>query len=345
MKGNTKRIIIALSTIFLVILMIIFVDFRVIMNNILKISLYGIILFIIVYTFSFLFRSIRLKEIFSGINFKTNLIHLFGSYGIGWGINEITPGKIGDLARIEVIHEKESQISLSKSVCAITIERYIDLFILFVITCFIMIYMYSIDVEGFRELNLSFYIGVGALLLIAGIIALVFLLFKTEFLLKIVGKFSDRLKHRLETFLKKFLEGMNDFRKNKEKILSVLLLSIPTWFLDAFTIVILFYLTGFEINFFIIILAQIVSFFTKTFPITPGGWIISENAGALLLLLFYPSLSYTSLLSIFILDHIIRTAYVLIYGITSSFLFNFKFKRFNVDLINKSPVNEETHKV
>ena len=74
-------------------------------------------------------------------------------------------------------------------------------------------------------------------------------------------------------------------------------------------------------------MAQIVTFFTKTFPITPGGWFISENVGALLIFLFYPSIPYLNILSVFILDHIIRTAYILMYGVASAVIFNFKFRK------------------
>ena len=121
------------------------------------------------------------------------------------------------------------------------------------------------------------------------------------------------------------LRGMKDFRNDKKRILWVFLLNIPTWFFESLTLVILFYLAGYDINFFIIILAQILTFFTKTIPITPGGWGISEIAGATLISIFYPlTISFENLLSIFILDHILRIVYVFIYGGISTISINFK---------------------
>ena len=73
-------------------------------------------------------------------------------------------------------------------------------------------------------------------------------------------------------------------------------------------------------------LAQIVTFFTKTIPITPGGWGVSEIIGALLLSVFYPAIPYNEILSVFILDHILRVVYVFIYGGISTIAINFKFK-------------------
>ncbi len=330
-----RRIITGISTIILIIIMLIFVDFSRIQENLIKISVFGILLFALIYSISFLFRTLRLQQIFLGLNRNTSFLTIFCSFGIGWGINEITPGKIGDLARMEFIHEKEKQVQLSKSLCGVSIERFVDLLILFVITCVIMLYMYVIGVGGMAKLNLQLYIGIGALLLVGSIIALLFLFFKTNWILNIIGKISKMLMKRLEGFLKNFLEGINEFREHKKRIIFTLFLSALTWFFETFTLVILFYLTGYEIDVFIIILAQILTFFTKTFPITPGGWIIAENAGALLIFLFYPSLLYSGLLSILILDHILRVAYILTYGISSSIAFNFKLKEIKkIDLMN-----------
>ena len=188
---------------------------------------------------------------------------------------------------------------------------------------------------------MQFYIIIGAFILIGGVVVLIMLFFKTDLILNLIGKISVRLRNRLEIFLKNFLEGMNEFRKDKKCVLSVLILSIPVWFFDTLTLVLLFYLTGYKIDFLIIILAQILIFFTKTFPITPGGWIISENIGALLIFLFYPSIPYGSILSILILDHAIRSAFVLIYGVSSALGMNFKFKEFDFNRLDNNEKNSE----
>lgn len=338
MKIITKRILIGISTIILIIIMLLFVDFREIQENLIKISFFGIILFILIYTLSFIIRTIRLKLIFKGLDIQTSYFALFGSFGIGWGINELTPGKIGDLARIEYIHQKEN-INISKSICGVTIERFIDLIIIFLFSCLTLFFLYFFDVKGTTDLNLHFYIGIGAFLLFGSVIVLILLFFKTDLILNLIGKISTRLRNRLESFLNRFLEGMNDFRKDKKKIFGATILSIPLWFFDTFTLVLLFYLVGYEIDIFIIILAQIIIFFTKIFPITPGGWVISENIGALLIFLFYPSIPYGSILSIFILDHAIRTVYVLTYGISSALAMNYKIKDLDFNHLNNNEKN------
>ncbi|MFX1259701.1 MAG: lysylphosphatidylglycerol synthase transmembrane domain-containing protein, partial [Promethearchaeota archaeon] len=257
---------------------------------------------------------------------------------VGFGINELTPGKFGDLARIEFIRQKEKDISLSKSTCGVSIERFLDLLVLFIFICFATFFIYLNNIKGTTDLNLQLYLGIGAFILLSAIVILTFLFFKTDWILKIVGKISIRLKNRMERFLIKFFEGLNDFRQNKKNIVNVFALSAPTWFLDTLTLVLLFYLLEYEIDIFIIILAQIIVFFTKTFPITPGGWVISENIGALLIFLFYPSIPFSKLLAVFILDHAIRSAYILIYGTSSALGFNFKFKKFDNNNLNPNQI-------
>ena len=148
MKVLTKRILIGISTIILIFLMITFVDINTLIQDLKKISILGLIFFFIIYSGVFLMRTIRLKMIFKGLNLNSKFINLFGSYGIGWGINELTPGKVGDLVRMEVIRQKEEEISLSKSLCGVGIERVLDLLILFTITSIALLLMYFLNIQG-----------------------------------------------------------------------------------------------------------------------------------------------------------------------------------------------------
>ena len=130
---------------------------------------------------------------------------------------------------------------------------------------------------------------------------------------------------------------MKDLRQNPKQVLLTLLFNIPTWFFESLTLVILFYLDEdlavYQIDFFIIVLAQIITFFTKTVPITPGGWGVSEAIGTGLVLLFYPSIEPAMILAVFFLDHILRIVYVFIYGGISTIAINFKFTKKEIEKI------------
>ena len=339
MEAKIKRILMACATLVIILLMILYVDFKTILNYLQQISVLGIILFTIVYTIAFIFRALKLKVVFNGINSKPKYTTIYGAIGTGWAINELTPAKIGDLAKMEYIRQKESNIPLSKSLCAVLIDRFIDLIILFTITSGTLLYIYLSDVSYSSELNLQFFIIIGAVILLLALIALLLIFFKTDWLLNVVAKFSLKLRDALARFIKRFVEGLRDFRKDRKRIILVLLYNVPTWFFESLTIVILFYLSGFQINFFIIILAQIITFFTKSIPITPGGWGVSEIIGALMISLMYPAIPYNEILSIFILDHILRIVYVFIYGGVSTIAINFKYKNLDIKKLDSVEVN------
>jgi len=334
MEVKTKRILIGCVTVIIFVLMIIYIDFQTIISNLQSISIIGIVIFTVVYTLAFIFRALKLKVVFNGINLQPNYFTIYGAIGAGWAINELTPAKLGDLAKMEYIHQKEPGVSLSKSVCAVLIDRFIDLIILFSITCFALFYIFLSNVSYPTELNLHFFIIIGAGILLVGVIGLILLFFKTDWILNIIGKISLKIKNLLERFIIRFVEGLNDFRKDKKRISLVLLYNIPTWFFESLTLVIVFYLVGYQIDFVIIIIAQILTFFTKTIPITPGGWVVSEIVGALFISLFYPIIPYNEILALFVLDHILRMVYVFIYGGISTIAINFKFKDIKLKNIN-----------
>jgi hypothetical protein len=332
MESKTKRILIACVTIAIIVIMILYVDFQTILLYLQRISIWGIFLFSVVYTLAFIFRAFKLKLVFNGINLEPHYFIIYGAIGTGWAINELTPAKLGDFVKMEYIRQKESNFPLSKCLCAVLVDRFIDLIILFSITCFTLLYIYLSSVTYVTGLNLHFFIIIGAILLFIGVLGLTLLFFKTDWILSITEKISPKLKRLLEKFIVRFVEGLKDLRKDKKNMLLIVLYNIPTWLFESLTLVIIFYLIGFPINIFIIMLAQIVTFFTKTIPITPGGWGVSEIIGALLLSVFYPAIPYNEILSVFIIDHILRVVYVFIYGGISTIAINFKFK--DVDASN-----------
>jgi uncharacterized protein (TIRG00374 family) len=317
--------------------MIFYVDLQTIVDNLRKISFLGLFLFALVYTLSFIFRSYKLKIIFQGINLNLKYSTIYCAIGAGWAINEITPAKLGDLAKIEYIHQKEPGCTFSKCLCGVIIDRVIDLIILFSISCFALLLMYINNVIGTANLELQLFIGFGALILGGALVFSLLLFFRPEWILNKTDKLPKKLREYFKKFLKNFIEGVNDFRRHRKKILLTLLYNIPTWFFESLTLVIFFYLVGFEISFLIIILAQILTFFTKTIPLTPGGWVISEIIGAVFISIFYPYIPYSNIISLFILDHIIRVIYVFIYGGISVISINFKFRETNLNnLIEKN---------
>jgi len=333
-----KRPIIGLGTLILIIFMIFFVDFKSFINKVIIIGLIGAIIFGLLYTIAFLFRSYKLKLIFKGLNCNIKYTTSYFSIGACFLINDVSPGKLGDFAKMALIKDQES-MQLSDSVCGITIERVLDLFLLFIISCFSIFYLYLNDFRYTKSImvfgqSMEIYLIMGAILLILILIGLITLIYKTEFLLGIIKRISPKLANYLNRFILNFKSGIIKFRHNKKGFAYIIFIGILTWIIDAGLIIIFFYSLGYHLNVILLILAIILSYFCKTFPITPGGWGISENIGAFFIFLFYPQIPFIELLAIFIIDHLFRSVYIFFYGGFSVFHYNFKIKE--IEKIDKT---------
>jgi uncharacterized protein (TIRG00374 family) len=310
--------------------MIFFVDFASLIEKIVTVGVLGLILFIISYTLAFILRAYKLKLIFKGLDKDVAYSTCYFSIGAAFVINDLTPAKIGDFAKIFIIKDKEN-IRLSESAAAIAIERVLDLILLFFISCFALFYLYLTSYgESSESLilgqTIQFYIIIGAIFIIIIFILFLLLLYKTETILSIIKKISPKFSHYLGRFIINFKEGMKNFKDHKKELVYIILLGFPTWFIDAAIVIIFFYPLGYEVSILLLILAKILTFFSKTFPITPGGWGISENVGAFFTFFFYPSIDYAVILSIFIIDHLFRSAYLLIFGGYSILHYNISLK-------------------
>ena len=110
-----KRLLIGLTTLALIIFLVFIVDFQSFISKIILIGVWGLILFIITYTIAFLLRTYKLKLIFKGLNHPVKFSTSYFSIGAGFVLNELTPGKVGDIVKIFIIKDQED-IKLSESV-------------------------------------------------------------------------------------------------------------------------------------------------------------------------------------------------------------------------------------
>lgn len=325
-----KRLLTGIATLLLIISMIILVDFISLIQKIITIGLTGLIIFAIIYTVGFLVRAYKLKLIFKGINISIGYFSSYFSTGAGLIINDLTPAKIGDIIKILIIKDQE-KLRLSESAAGIAIERILDFILIFTISCIALIILY---ISNYGEtstkvslgFNIQFFLALGVIFIIGILVALVLLFYKTEFIIGIINRFLPKMASYLNRFVRNFKEGIKEFSDHKKIFIATILLGIPTWIVDGFIVILFFYILGYPVNMLVIILATVLINLSKTFPITPGGWGISENVGALFIFFFYPEIGFPEILSIFIIDHFLRTAYLLIFGGYSLIHYNISLK-------------------
>ncbi len=326
-----KRLLIGIGTIAIILLMVFLVDFSNLIQKIITIGFWGFFLFILSYTIAFILRAYKLKLIFKGLDQKISYSTSFFSIGASFLINDTTPGKLGDVVKIFIVKDQEN-LELSDALAGIAVERILDLLLLLIISCIALIYLYLENFNNFSEiktlgLNIQFYLAIGVIFIIVIISVLLLVIYKTDLVMKISAKISLKLSEYIHKFIVNFKEALKKFKDNKKELIFVVLLGFLIWFIDAFIIVIIFYLSGYELNMVLLILAILLSFLSKIFPISPGGWGISENVGAIFIFFFYPEIQFTQILSMFIIDHLFRSAYLIFFGGYSIFHYNINLRK------------------
>ena len=321
-----KRILIGIATLLLLLAMVFIVDFVSLIQKIITIGFIGLLLFAIIATIGFLIRAYKLKLIFKGINIKIGFSTSFFSTGAGLIVNDLAPGKVGDILRIFIIKDQE-KLKLSESVAGIAIERILDFILIFIISCFALIFLYisnygETSTKALLGFNMQIFLALGVILIVGILIALLLLLYKTEFIVGLIDRILPKIANYLNRFVRNFKDGIKKFSEHRKIFVITILLGIPTWIVDGIIVILFFSILGYQVNALVIILATVLMNLSKTFPITPGGWGISENVGALFIFFFYPEILFTEILSIFIIDHFIRTAYLLIFGGYSALHYN-----------------------
>ncbi|MEA1996465.1 MAG: lysylphosphatidylglycerol synthase transmembrane domain-containing protein [Gemmatimonadota bacterium] len=152
---------------------------------------------------------------------------------IGFGSNNILPLRIGELVRVLIAKRKVPKASMSYTVGALVIERFLDTLCL--LACLILPLVLS---KQFPPLVVK--IGVVMTFVFAGAVIILFLLRgRPELCMKIalpVGKklLPMRFHDKLEHFLASFTEGLK-ILKNRSAMIKIILLSLFHWWLVVFS--------------------------------------------------------------------------------------------------------------
>jgi uncharacterized protein (TIRG00374 family) len=287
-----------------------------------KISFLGIgIYFIISFTELFL-RSIRLKQIFRSFDEDINFFMILATYGVGALLNEISPGKTGDLTRMETIYLRNKEFSVHKGLSGISIEYLLDLITFLLVFSSSLLILSINNIRGTFIKDIQDLLFLGFLLSLCLTIFITILFLKPKWILNLSKKISTTLHKKLKRFFVSFLAKVENFKSSKKEATISSILSFPIWILESLKFILIFNLTDYQINIFLIILAQIIASLPKLLPLTPGGWGISEISGSLFLIGFI-SVSYESLLSVFIVEHMIGLMFIIIFGVISQISLNF----------------------
>lgn len=296
---------------------------------------------------SFVLRAVRWQLILSS-NQKIGFWNSYHPLIIGFMINCILPGRVGEVAR-PVILKKKDNVPFSIGLATVVAERIFDLFILIILFIF---FLSSAKIDPdliieFGNYNLNsktletVFSGMIKLsiLLFVGIIIIGF-----DFTRKIINRiimgipsflffFGASLKKKIQdkvctpvvNIIENFASGFS-FIKSPKLILICIILSVIIWVLSALTYYV-FSLgcPGINLSFAELTAVMLIVCFFIALPSAPGFWGLWEAGGVFAMLLF--GVSEKEAAGFTLANHAIQMFPVIIMGLISAFIIGVDIRR------------------
>lgn len=306
--NNKKWVSILIGTIFVGILLTqIKVDDVVLTLS--KISPDFFVLGFILYTISYILRSLRFKILLNG---KIGFMNLFSIVCVHNMANGILPARTGELSYIYLV--KKNGISTGEGIASLMIARVFD-----IIAVSLLFFISAIAVRQLPTMILNIlWIIAGFLVII--IIFLVSFVYRGEKFVGVIERLTERLslgRLRIISFLlKKAKETTKNFEtiKSKRTVLYSFLISILIWYSLYLMVYVLLEAMGLNLTLWVVILGSTFSVISTLLPIQGiGGFGTYECSWALAFMAL--GISKEAAIASGFAVHIIGFVYFLILGI------------------------------
>jgi len=169
-------------------------------------------------------RSIRWKLLLNPIQ-KISLSNLYSALLIGYAANTVLPAHLGEFFRAYVIGRKR-EISVSSVLATIVVERIIDvLSIVLIMAVTFVIYPFPDWVKKSGYIMLAFAIGMFVFLVMMKLYSAATM----NFIHLILKPFPQKLRERVDSLSRSFLDGLKPM-ENKFDYITIVVLSLLIWF-------------------------------------------------------------------------------------------------------------------
>jgi len=314
------------------------VNFSEVLELVSEASVFWVIVFAVSIMVGHYVRALRWKFILHSVKPDVKMWNLFGALMIGYGVNCVTP-KLGEVTRAIMIgrYEKLSRSSMFGTVIA---ERVIDIISLGA-AVLISAFIWSASLyEAFPWLEATLYISA---IILAVVLVIIYLSvkFKEKFygyLLKLIGKFSEKLAERLGYIFEMLIQGFTSLKGTKNYALTFI----------TSVILLIIYAFGSYIGFFML---DMQSGSNVTFAM---GWILMSISAIGTIIPTpgatgsYHALAISTLVLLFGFGETISAAYAFLTHIISYFLFiitaivmYFVLNKQHISLLNIFKTNSE----
>ena len=275
-----------------------------------------LIVSIIIYTISWIFRILRLKIVTLYFKVDISLKNLFKLNISGYALNVILPAKIGDVAR--VLYLKSYGMKIEESLASIIFVRILDLMAVGLLAMsFIFI--------GFKVPIINKYASllIGSCLLISlGLIIFKKIISLSYILDVIENKITLKFTKGLVKIGKGMHVGLSDLFSIHRILIKCVLFSLSIWFFEILTCYFVALSLNIYVPIFFMIFGIAIANIAKIIPGTPGG--IGLYEGIVVIVFSAANVGYNDALSIAILDHLIKNLFIVILGIPITSMIGFE---------------------
>lgn len=289
---------------------------------------------------SFVIRTLRWQFIL-GAAHTVNFRQAFHPLMIGFMLNCILPGRIGELARPAILQKKDN-IPFSTGLATVAAERLFDIILLIILSITVFAFVHidpALDISfGKYHLNRETLTAIGAGMfklsaaLITGVIIISFsaiqkvvkrLIMALPAMFFFAGSnFKNRMQDKICTpiigFLENFVLGFA-LIKNPKKVGICIVLSTIIWSLAALSYYVMTLgCPGIRLSYFEITAVMIIICLFIALPSVPGYWGLWEAGGVFALSLF--GISAKEALGFTLANHVIQIVPVIIAGMVSAMI-------------------------
>ncbi len=305
-----------------------------------RINYWYIIPTVFLVIFSFVLRALRWQLILSSTH-KIGFINAYHPLMIGFMINCILPGRVGEIARPAILKKNEG-VPFSEGLATVAVERVFDMIILILLLA-VLFYNLKID----PDLGIPFgkyYLNKDMLEKLFSVIIIISILFMAAIIVISLKKTRDILNHLIQS-LPHYIFSKKSHLKNKiqEKIglplikiienvasgfslikkpstlLFCLILSLIIWLLGSLPYYI-FSLgcPGIELSYPEMTAVMLIICVFIGLPSVPGFWGVWEAGGVFAMIIFGVSLNDAA--GFTLANHAIQMIPVIIVGLVSAFI-------------------------
>ncbi|MHA2173731.1 MAG: lysylphosphatidylglycerol synthase transmembrane domain-containing protein [Candidatus Hodarchaeales archaeon] len=313
--GEKSSYIIYAITVIVLILIVLFINPDILIQNFLKLGIMGVLLLVLLYFLDLIIRTYRWKVLLIAQGEDIPFRSLFLPVSSALAINLFTIARAGEAVRMLSL-KRSHNTKYSDSLSSIVIEQVLSIIGLLIVTTGSLFFIGS-----------SFNIGedsqiVGQLVIILFLISIVSLafigviLFNPSFVYRIINFFPDFFREKLKAVVEAFNRGLSDLRSHPILLTQGIITSSLVWIIEGimlFVIAISVFPTFGMIDFPWVITASCAGNVTFIVPILPGA--VGEYETVIAVILFnspnYPG-EYAA--SVALIDRVVKSVMLGIIG-------------------------------